>query len=97
MSPSLDDVIQRRSDIRFRRVKDEWVVIRQTTAEVLVLNEWAGRVLELLDGTRTVRDIVESLSQEYDEDRARVEQDVMRFTSELIEAGLGEPVVGVSP
>jgi coenzyme PQQ biosynthesis protein PqqD len=97
MSLSLDDVIRRRSDIRFRRVKDEWVVIRQTAAEVLVLNEWAGRVLELLDGARTLRDIVESLSEEYDEDREQLEQDVIRFTSELIEAGLGEPVVGVSP
>lgn len=92
MSPTRDSVIRRRTDIRFRRVRDEWVVVRQQAAEVMVLNEWAGRVLELLDGTRTLGEIADTLRAEYDSEAGAVEADVIRFASEAIESGLCDAV-----
>lgn len=92
MSPTRDSVIRRRTDIRFRKVRDEWVVVRQQAAEVMVLNEWAGRVLELFDGSRTLGEIVDLLGGEYESEAGAVEADVLRFASEAIDSGLCDAV-----
>ena len=41
-------------DLRFRRIDDVAVVIRQRAGEVLVMNETAARLLELADGRTSV-------------------------------------------
>jgi len=98
MTPTAKTVLRRLPDIRYRRVGDEWVVIRQSSAEVFVLNEWAGRVLDLLDGTRSLEEIAELLSSEYDASGETVRADVLRFSRELAESGLGEDRgAGVAP
>jgi hypothetical protein len=87
-------VLRKRSDIRYRRVAGEAVVLRQSTAEVLVLNELAGDILDLLDGERSVGGWIERLSGEYAVERPTLERDLLEFAAELMEAGLVEPVEG---
>ena len=55
-------VLQRRSDVRYRRIEGEAVVLRQAAAEVLVLNEVGAAVLDLADGERSVGDWIEALA-----------------------------------
>jgi coenzyme PQQ biosynthesis protein PqqD len=90
VSLTIEAVLERPSDVRYRRVGDEWVVLRQASAEVLVLNEWAGRVLDLLDGKRTLSDIAEALGQEYAAEPETIRRDVLHFASEIRDTGLAE-------
>ena len=84
-------VLQRRSDVRYRKIEGEAVVLRQSAAEVLVLNEVGAAVLDLADGERSVGDWIEALAAEYEGDPATVARDVLAFAAEATEAGLLEP------
>jgi hypothetical protein len=79
-------------DLRFRRIDDEAVVVRQRAGEVLVMNETAARLLELADGKTSVADWVEVLAAEYEVDREALERDVLAFAVELAEEGMLELV-----
>ena len=48
-------VLRRRSDVRYRRIEGEAVVLRQAAPEVLVLNEVARRAARAADGERRCR------------------------------------------
>lgn len=85
-----DLVLRRSPDVRFRTVLDEGVVIKQDTAEVLVLNEVGARVLELLDGTRTVADVETTLASEFDAAPSDLGDDLAGYLQELLAAGLVE-------
>jgi hypothetical protein len=79
-------VLRRRSDVRFRAVPPETVVIRQAGPEVMVLNAVGGRILELVDGVRPVSALLETLAAEYEDvSREALEQDLHRFLSELLQ------------
>lgn len=86
-----DSVLCRATDLRYRAVDDETVVIRQQSAEALVLNEVAGRILDLIDGRRTVNEVVDRLLEEYEVERPRLLTDVTGYLGELLESGLVVP------
>lgn len=92
ISITLSTVLRRRSDVRYRHIEGEAVVVRQSSAEVLVLNEVGASVLDLADGERDVRAWIEALSEVYDTDPAVLARDVLAFAAELEEAGLLEAV-----
>ncbi len=79
-----------RSDVRYRIVDEEAVVIVQGRAEALVLNEVGARILELLDGETPVEGLVRTLHGEFEVDPAELERDVLAFLAELLEAGVTE-------
>jgi Coenzyme PQQ synthesis protein D (PqqD) len=91
------DVLRRRSDVRFRVIEDEGVVVRQAAAEVLVLNAVATRILALADGEAPVSGWIEVLLAEFEVERSDLERDVLFFAGELVEQGLLEPATGASP
>jgi hypothetical protein len=86
----LSSVLKPARDLRFRRVDDDMVVIRQRAAEVLVLNDVAACLLELADGTTPVSGWVEDLLYRYDVDRKTLERDVLAFAAELTSEGMLE-------
>lgn len=85
-------ILKTASDIRFRVVDREAVVVRQRSAEVLVMNEVAARLLALADGVHPVSHWLDVLAGELDVDRATLERDVVGFLSELTAEGLLEVV-----
>ena len=85
-------VLRRRSDVRYRRIEGEAVVVRQSSAEVMVLNEVAASVLDLADGERSVHAWIDALAEVYDTDPEDLARDILAFAAELAEAGLLEPV-----
>jgi Coenzyme PQQ synthesis protein D (PqqD) len=89
---TLSTVLRRRSDVRYRRIEGEAVVLRQSAAEVLVLNEVGASVLDLADGERSVGEWIETLRGEYDADPETLARDVLTFAGELAEAGMLEVV-----
>jgi DNA-directed RNA polymerase delta subunit len=80
--------------VRFRRVADEAVVLRQDAGEVLALNEVGTQVLELIGEGLTVPAIVDRLLEEYEVARAELEADIAAFVQELLDSGVIEPVGG---
>jgi hypothetical protein len=83
-----ETLLRRADDVRFRAVDDETVVIRQEAAEALVLNEVAGRILELVDGQTTVGAIIARLLEEYEVSPDALTEDVHAYLLELLEAGV---------
>lgn len=79
-------VFRRCAAVRFRTVLDEGVVIQQDSAEVLVLSEVGARVLELLDGKRTVAAVEAALAAEFDAPAKEVGRDLARYLEELLGA-----------
>ena len=90
---TLATVLRRRSDVRYRRIEGEAVVLRQSAAEVLVLNEVGASVLDLADGEHSVGEWIAALSGEYATDREELARDVLTFAGELQEAGMLEEVL----
>ena len=90
--PALEpaSILKPARDLRFRRIDDEAVVVRQRAGEVLVMNETAARLLELADGRTSVADWVEVLAGEYEVDREALERDVLAFALDLAEEGMLE-------
>ena len=81
-------MLQRRGDVRYRHFPPETIVVRQDGPEIMVFNAVAGRILELVDGRSSVRELASTLVSEYDAPRETLEADVARFAQELVEAGL---------
>jgi hypothetical protein len=87
---ALSSVLRPARDLRFRRVDDDMVVVRQRSAEVLVLNDVAASLLELADGMTPISGWVEDLLCRYDVDRKTLERDVLTFADELTRDGMLE-------
>lgn len=77
--------------MRYRRIEGEAVVVRQSSAEVLVLNGVGADVLAMADGERTVGAWIAELLAAYEVDAETLARDVLAFAAELTEAGLLEP------
>jgi len=80
---ALTSVLRPRPDIRYRIIEGEAVVVRQDAAELIVLNETGARVLQLMDGVRSVAAIVDMMAEEFAAERPDIEGDVMAFIGEL--------------
>ena len=91
MTITSSTVLRRVEDVRFRAVDDETVVIRQEAAEALVLNEVAGRLLEMIDGQHTVAALIQRLVDEYDVPVDELTADVQEYLEELLAGGLVTP------
>ena len=85
-------VYRKSADTRFRSVGGEGVVVRQITSEVLVVTEVGARVLELVVGRTPVAAVVDALAAEYEIDRPTLDRDTRAYLSELLDAGVIEPV-----
>jgi len=83
------DFIPRRSErVRFRFLGGEMIVLHQEKAEILGLDELGGRIFQLMDGTRSLDEIVDLLIAKYDVCRETLLADMITFTEDLTAAGL---------
>ncbi len=84
---------QLRSDVRYRIVDHQAVVLCQEQAEVLGLNEVGSRVLDLIHADRMpLADLISTLAKDYEVDLQQLEQDISQFLTELVERGVVEEV-----
>jgi hypothetical protein len=82
--------LRRCPDVRFRIVDGEAVVLRQSSADMLVFNELGGRILDLADGTTPISAWVDQLLEEYEVERAVLEADIVEFAADLANEGILE-------
>lgn len=86
-----DAVLARHPEAAFRIYQEEGVVVLPAGAEVHVLNPVGTRVWELLDGRRTVTDIIEAILEEYEISREEARTDVHAFLASLAEKAMVVP------
>ncbi len=67
---------------------DEAVLLLPDRREIKVLNELGARTWSLIDGNRSVIQIAEMISQEYEVDMETVLSDTLAFLNELRGLGL---------
>ena len=85
---NLEKIYERSSEVRYRILEGQAVVVLQDVAQVLVLSEVGARVLELLDGKRKMVAVRDLLLVEYEVDEAQLEQDLNDYINQLKEAGI---------
>jgi hypothetical protein len=66
-----------------QRAAGKWVLLDVKSGHYYALDGVGGRVWELCDGARSVRQIAEVVSNEYDTGGHEVEDDVVALISEL--------------
>jgi hypothetical protein len=82
--------LRRASDVRYRHIAPETLVIRQSTPEVMVLNGVAGRTLDLLGEGAMAGALVAALQAEFAAPPEEIEREVLEFLDELAAAGVIE-------
>ena len=89
---NLDKVFYRSDRVVSRKIVDELILvpIRSNVAEMdslYTLNDVGARIYELVDGTRSVREICDAIHQEFDVSREQAEADVVEFIEKLLSIG----------
>ena len=86
-------------DIRYRVIDDEAVVVRQQEGDVLVLNQVAARVLQLVGEGLSPDQIGDRVAGEYEAPEATIRNDVETFLAELESLNVLErlPATGDDP
>lgn len=80
------------SGVRYRRMFDEAVLIHQRKAAALVLNDTAISFIEGCDGERSVAEIIEELTGQYDVSAEQLATDLEPFIEQLAAEGIIEVV-----
>ncbi len=79
-----------KSDVRFRSIADEGIVLRQDEGEVLVVNGVGVRVVELIADGASFQELLTTLEAEYDVEPKQLRTDVLSYIEELRVAGVLE-------
>ncbi len=76
----------RHARLRHDKVRDRWVLM--SPEQVLMPDDTAVAILQKLDGTRTVTDVVTALATEYDAPADMVRADTLAFLQQLADLHL---------
>ena len=86
---------QRHPSTAYRTIgEDGGLVVLPSRGEVKVINPVAATIFGMLDGTRTVDQIVEAVSVEYEAPQEQIRADAVAFLEELESHGMlleGDP------
>lgn len=77
-----------RDGVMFNRAGEEIVLLDLDSGTYYGLDEVGGRLWELITGTSTVGEAIETMLGEYEVERDVLERDVFRLLGELEEKGL---------
>jgi len=78
---------RRSPDLPFRVVDEEVVIVSPNKGEVTVLNETAAKIWQLLDGKRTLKQIADILTDEFEVEREKAYADCLNLLKELEQKG----------
>lgn len=80
---ALDDVVERARKVAWQSVAGETVLVRGADQTALGLSEVASRLWDLLDGRRTVGQIVEAVCGDFEVPAETARADILRFLDDL--------------
>ncbi len=73
--------------IHWRRIDDEVVLLDRDTELCTSINAVGAIIWDRCDGTISVEEIIDEITQEFAVERALAHDDAMRFIGEMIERG----------
>ena len=85
---SLNQIPKPISGVTGQVVDGEAVLVLPDKGEVKVLNEVGARIWELSDGTRTIAEIAIQLTQDFEVDIQKAQDDALMFLQELERKGV---------
>lgn len=83
---NLSDYPVPHAQVAARVVDGEAIIVLADAGEVNVLNPVGTRIWELIDGTRSVQQIVNKIETEYNVTAQAARQDVEEFLQQLLQA-----------
>ncbi len=83
-----EKVVARDPDAAWRTIEDETIIITPTDSVMHALNDVGAYIWFLADGNCTVRDIIDSVCEEYEVDRETAEADTLEFVQALTGKGM---------
>ncbi len=86
----VNKVVQLKQGFVLERIDGEISVYHPTLTTAVYLNETGALIWELCDGSRSVADIIDILSNHYPESRLQIETDVKTIVTQLVEYQIGE-------
>jgi coenzyme PQQ biosynthesis protein PqqD len=81
---NLDMVPRQGTRVVAQQAAGQWVLLDIATGQYFALDQVGGRIWQLCDGTRSVRQIAQVVCDEYDAGGQSVEDDVAGLVSELV-------------
>ena len=87
---SLDNIYLPSEDVVARDIQGELIIIPIVSGigdledEIFTLNETGRAIWDKLDGKRSLKEVIDILTQEFDATPQETEQDVLGITEELI-------------
>lgn len=88
MNIALDQVVCQNEDTAFREIDGLAYVIDPATSDLHSFSKLATRIWVLLDGRRTVAEVIDVIVGEFDVDRETAEADTVELLEALFEKGL---------
>jgi hypothetical protein len=95
MDLTLDSIPVKSENVVFRKIENEYILVPIVASaadvdSIFNLNETGAVVWERIDGIKKLSDIVEDIKAEYESEGKKIEDDVMAFVNEMIDAKLIE-------
>lgn len=87
---SINKVYAPSEDVVAREVQGEFIIIPITSGvgdledEIFTLNDTGKAIWDKLDGKRSLKEVANSLSQEFESDSGELENDVLGLSEELL-------------
>jgi len=83
-----EDRVAVRDGVMFNRVGDEVVLLDLDSGTYYGLDAVGGRLWDLISGSATIGEAIDTMLEEYEVEREVLESDVLRLVDELREKGL---------
>jgi len=84
----MDKYVARSPEAAWRVIEGEALIITPRESTLHSLNPVGTSIWEHADGRTRVSEIVDAITEEFDVDRARAEEDVKEFLQQLLEQGI---------
>lgn len=78
-------LLKKKSDIRHRTIDNEGIIMCQDSADIIAVNAVGSRILELIDGHKSIDDCLAILVTEFDVEPLQLQQDCLDFILDLMQ------------
>lgn len=84
----LDAVILKNAKVPWRIIEGEAVLVKVESGEVIQLNEVAAEIWRVIDGNKTISEIVDYIHGLFEVDKEQAKKDALEFVQSLLDKNL---------